>query len=333
MSSEANDIRVLVSLPDHPKTKRLIRRLGPGAGWFLIRLWLWARDNRPSGDLTGMTSEDIELAIDWNGENDAFVATLADVRLLEGEEGAYRLHDWADHNPWSTGSEMRSLKAKWNAVKRHHGAHEADRQVPEYARIRAASTETDAASTGSDAASNAVSTDPAVLGAARSNAPSPSSLPSPSPSSSPSPEASSLREESSPPLALDGDPPPPADLPTRKAQRIRQIGEEAQEAYNRILGKPTGLLSRCAVLNAPRLKAVEKALQTARPICQQLYGNERVTPDFWQALFETAADDGFCSGKGPYGNGHEGWRPDFEYLLREEVIAKLFDRAMTEAAA
>lgn len=186
MSSEANDIRVLVSLPDHPKTKRLIRRLGPGAGWFLIRLWLWARDNRPSGDLTGMTSEDIELAIDWNGENDAFVSELVSVRLLDGQEGAYRLHDWADHNPWSTGSTMRSLKAKWNAVKRHHGIAEANRQVPEYARIRAGSTETDAGSMKSDASS----TGAALLRQEHSNATgrktdAPSPSPSPSKSNTP----------------------------------------------------------------------------------------------------------------------------------------------------
>lgn len=147
-------------------------------------------------------------------------------------------------------------------------------------------------------------------------------------------EQSSLRSDSSPSLALTGDQPsPPADLTTRKAQRIQQIAEEARAAYNCILAKPTGLLSACAVLNKPRLKAVEKALPTARAICRQLYANERVTPEFWQELFETAAEDGFHSGRGPYGNGHESWRPDFEYLLREEVIAKLFDRAMTEAAA
>lgn len=323
MSSEANDIRVLVSLPDHPKTKRLIRRLGPGAGWFLIRLWLWARDNRPSGDLTGMTSEDIELAIDWNGENDAFVNELVSVRLLDGEEGNYRLHDWADHNPWATGSTMRSLKAKWNAVKRHHGVAEANRQVPEYARIRASSMESDASSTELDASS----TDVAMHAAPKTDAPSPS--PSPSPSSRAS---SSLRSEESPALTLTGD--PPADLPSRKALRIRQIAEEAQQAFNTILAKPKGLLAACMVLNKSRMKAVEKALPSARAICRQLYGSEKVTPEFWAALFETAAEDDFHSGKGPYRTPHENWRPDFEYLLREDVIVKLFERAMsTDVAA
>ncbi|PPU41850.1 hypothetical protein XaplCFBP3123_01545 [Xanthomonas arboricola pv. populi] len=127
--------------------------------------------------------------------------------------------------------------------------------------------------------------------------------------------------------------PPPADLSKRKAQRIQQIAEEAQAAYNRLLAKPNGELTACTVLNKPRLKAVEKALPTVRAICHQLYGNERVTAEFWTALFETAADDEFHSGRKPGGAGHENWKPDFEYLLRENVIAKLFDRAMTENAA
>jgi len=144
---------------------------------------------------------------------------------------------------------------------------------------------------------------------------------------------SSLRSDSSPQLALTGDASPPADLKARKAHRIQQISEQAQEAYNRLLAKPNGELAACAVLNKPRLKAVEKALPTCRAICLQLYGNERVTAAFWQALFETAADDDFHAGRARGGPGHENWKPDFEYLLRENVIAKLFDRAMSEAAA
>ncbi|OOW99260.1 hypothetical protein Xgly_03440 [Xanthomonas citri pv. glycines] len=146
-------------------------------------------------------------------------------------------------------------------------------------------------------------------------------------------ETSSLRSDSSASLTLTPPGTPPADLRKRKAERIQQIAEEAQAAYNRLLAKPNGELTACTVLNKPRLKAVEKALPTVRAICRQLYGNERVTAEFWTALFETAADDEFHSGRKPGGAGHENWKPDFEYLLRENVIAKLFDRAMTENAA
>lgn len=146
-------------------------------------------------------------------------------------------------------------------------------------------------------------------------------------------EHSSLRSESSPQLPLTGDPKPPADLKAKRADRVRQIAEEAQAAYNAILAKPNGELAACTVLNKPRIKAVEKALPTVRQLCQAMFGSERVTPQFWQAYFETAAEDDFHAGRLPGGPGHENWKPDFEYLLRESVVAKLADRAASEAAA
>lgn len=123
------------------------------------------------------------------------------------------------------------------------------------------------------------------------------------------------------------------DLETRKTDRIRKIADEAQAAYNATLAKPHGLLSACTVLNKPRIRAVEKSLPTVRQLCQRLFGSERVTSEFWKLYFETAADDDFHSGRLPGGPGHENWQPDFEYLLRETVIAKLADRALSEAAA
>lgn len=149
---------------------------------------------------------------------------------------------------------------------------------------------------------------------------------------------SSLRSDSSMPLALDlaggaagqGEKP---DLTTRKADRIRQIAEDARAAFNATLAKPNGLLAKCTVLNKPRLRAVENSLPTARQLCQQLFGNERVTPQFWQLYFETAADDEFYSGRSKGGLGHENYVPDFELLLREKTIAKLADRALSEVTA
>ncbi|MFN6506306.1 hypothetical protein [Xanthomonas translucens] len=325
----STDARLSVGLPGHPKTKKLIRRLGASAGWSLVCLILWARANRADGDLTGMSAEDIELAADWGGENDALVRELASVGFLDGEEGVYRLHDWAEHQPWSAGSEARADRAKWSALCRRHGREEAARLMPEYA----ARLAKDADSPASSSPNPANSSDLAGDNPAKTEKPSaPSPSPSPIPSPSPRAEASSLRSDSSASLTLTP-PSPPADLSHRKTQRIQQIAEEAQAAYNRLLAKPAGALVACTVLNKPRIKAVEKALPTARAICRQLYGNERVTPQFWTALFETAADDDFHSGKKPGGAGHENWKPDFEYLLRENVIAKLFDRAMTEHAA
>ena len=165
--SAVKDARIQTTLPAHPKTKRLLRALGADGGWYLVRLFLWAAENRSDGDLTGITDEDIELAIDWPREPRTFVAALVACGFVEGDEGERSIHDWADHNGWANGAGMRAAKARWNAIKRHHGEAEADHQVPEY---RAAS----------NASSNAGSTRPALRLIASSNAPSPSPSPSPS---------------------------------------------------------------------------------------------------------------------------------------------------------
>lgn len=163
--SAVKDARVQTTLPAHPKTKRLLCALGAEGGWYLVRLFLWAAENRSDGDLSGITDEDIELAVDWPGIPRAFVGALLASGFLEGGDGLREIHDWAVHNGWANGAQARSAKARWNAIKRHHGDAVADRQVPEY---RAASN------AGSSANSNA----PALRLVASSNAPSPSPSPS-----------------------------------------------------------------------------------------------------------------------------------------------------------
>lgn len=178
------DARLSAALPGHPKTKKLIRRCGEAGAWHLVCLILWARVNRPDGDLSGMTSEDIELAVDWRGDPDAFVEALGQVGFLDGEEGAYQLHDWAEHQPWSAGSEARSEKARWAGLCKQHGRTEAARLMPDYAaRISATGTEKSAASTTKTATSTHVAQLDSATGTNQA-APSPLPLPSPSPSPS-----------------------------------------------------------------------------------------------------------------------------------------------------
>lgn len=87
----AIDARIAVGLPQHPKTKKLIKRLGQAAAWNLVCLILWAASSRSDGDLSGLSDEDIELAADWTGADGAFVAALLEVRFLDGQDGGYLL--------------------------------------------------------------------------------------------------------------------------------------------------------------------------------------------------------------------------------------------------
>lgn len=138
--SKNTDCRISTTLPGHPKMKKMLRRLGPGGPLGIIYLFIHAAANRPDGDLGGMTNEDIELAVDWDGEEGAFVKAAAEVRFLDGVEGHYRIHDWEDHQPWATGSEDRSLSGRWAAFVKRYGREGAAMRMPEYAaRLRSAS--------------------------------------------------------------------------------------------------------------------------------------------------------------------------------------------------
>lgn len=173
------DARLDATLPQHPKTKRLIKRLGADGAWSLVKLIVWTVQNRSDGDLSGMSDEDIELAVDWAGTDGELIAALAEVGFLDGEESGRSLHDWAVHQPYASGAAARSHRARWNATKGHHGAAEADRLVPEWAAIRTAQANN--ADAGSISASTATSMLPAQAVDADRNAPSPSPLPSPLP--------------------------------------------------------------------------------------------------------------------------------------------------------
>ena len=149
----------------------------------------------------------------------------------------------------------------------------------------------------------------------------------PSPSAQDSSTASPLTD-------LLGVKQPPAGLAAKRAERLSVVTSDAVLAYNRILGKPNGLLRavRASVGVDTRREQVKRCLKTASEICQDLYGDSRITPEFWAAYFESAAADDFSSGRGPYTGDHKDWRPDFEYLTRKTTILKLFERAVDDEA-
>jgi len=114
------DIRLSVLFFDHPKTLKLRRRLGPEGVECLLRLWVWAAQNRPDGDFHGMDEEDIEIAARWVNESLTFCQTLVELRWLDvaGSPNSYHLHDWKDHNPWAANSEIRGDKARFSRLAR-----------------------------------------------------------------------------------------------------------------------------------------------------------------------------------------------------------------------
>lgn len=108
----ADDVRISTGLRHHRKTKRLRRALGADGCWSLICLFLWAGEERWTGDLSGLSDEDIEEEADWRGTPGALVAALLEVRFLTGATGRRKIHDWETHNPYAAGKGARIAKGK-----------------------------------------------------------------------------------------------------------------------------------------------------------------------------------------------------------------------------
>lgn len=121
------DARISTALAEHPKTKKLQKRLGAAGCWGLVCLFLWTARNRPEGSLSGMSDEDIELAANWQGEDGALVLALSAVGFIDGQIGERQIHDWEEHNPWAYGARERSdaaraaAKSRWGKGKDAEG--------------------------------------------------------------------------------------------------------------------------------------------------------------------------------------------------------------------
>ena len=80
------------------------------------------------------------------------------------------------------------------------------------------------------------------------------------------------------------------------------------------------LLPKVAKVNASRKTLIRNAWHD---------GEERKSLEFWTAYFEECEASNFLNGKGPYTNGHENWRPDFDYLMQGKTILRTYEKALT----
>ena len=113
-----DDVRISVGLRRHRKTKRLKKLLGADGCWALVCLFLWAGEERWTGDLAGLTDDDIETEADWDGEPGAFVTALVEVKFLVGNAGERSINDWMEHNPYASTKGQRIEKGKRAAAAR-----------------------------------------------------------------------------------------------------------------------------------------------------------------------------------------------------------------------
>lgn len=107
-----DDFRVQTSWRTHRKRKRLRKMLGADAVLAIEDLWSYATSERPDGSLDGMSAQDIADEVDYPGDPARLMAALVDLRLVDGVEGSWSLHDWADNQPFVVGKGKRSEAAR-----------------------------------------------------------------------------------------------------------------------------------------------------------------------------------------------------------------------------
>lgn len=95
-----------ISLPQHPKTRRLCRMLDtslPAVIGHLHLLWYWAMNYAPDGDLTPFDAADIADAAGWEGDAATFMQALIDcgpgqtAGFIEQADDAMHIHDWEQY--------------------------------------------------------------------------------------------------------------------------------------------------------------------------------------------------------------------------------------------
>lgn len=106
------------------KIRKLRHRLGDTAVLAHIQLFAYAAEHCPSGALSGMTEEDVEIAAGWSGQAGTFGSTLIELRLIDRspDDQSLTLHDWSEHNQWVCGSPGRAENARFQNHKKWHEA-------------------------------------------------------------------------------------------------------------------------------------------------------------------------------------------------------------------
>lgn len=92
--------------------------------------------------------------------------------------------------------------------------------------------------------------------------------------------------------------------------------DEIVTAYNATMTR----LPKVLVLNDARKRAIRRAWEESP--------QRRSVEEFWVPYFEECEASSFHNGTGPYTNGHENWRPDFDFLVQPKTITKVYERAM-----
>ena len=106
-------VRLHSSFWTHRKTLQLRRKLGDAAFWIPPRLWSFAAENAPDGDLSNYQAEDLAMLVQYSGNAQEMLQALNDAGFLEN--GIIR--NWEERNSFHVTNHERAktaAAARWS---------------------------------------------------------------------------------------------------------------------------------------------------------------------------------------------------------------------------
>jgi uncharacterized phage protein (TIGR02220 family) len=111
-------IRVKTAFYTHRKTVRLRLSIGTDAYWIPPRLWAYAAENQPDGDLSAYSSEELAELLGCSKYASSILQALKNAGFVD-ESG--KIHDWNEHNGYHDKFSIRAKKAadaRWGKEER-----------------------------------------------------------------------------------------------------------------------------------------------------------------------------------------------------------------------
>lgn len=111
-------IKLSTNFFSHVKTLRLKALIGNDAFWIPPRLWVYAAEHQPDGDISKYSAEEIASLIGYTGDAQGMLLAMLKASFLDPDP--LRIHDWEEHNGFHKSFAERAskaAKARWEGVK------------------------------------------------------------------------------------------------------------------------------------------------------------------------------------------------------------------------
>jgi len=110
---------------DHPKTMRLVARLGHGADVLPIRLWAYIGRHHPESGCLALLESEFEHICGWWGEKGDMLTAMIEIGFVKREGNLFEVNDWHEHSGHLASFKKRAKKAarkRWGIKRKQSNA-------------------------------------------------------------------------------------------------------------------------------------------------------------------------------------------------------------------